>query len=68
MTTASALYEVYKTLPKQTKKEFKTLIETEKDNSSNSTLLSEIQEGLQQVKAIRDGKIKPKSIKDILHG
>jgi hypothetical protein len=65
MTTATALYEVYKTLPKHTRKEFKTLIDIEQDNS---VLLSEIQEGLQQVKAIREGRIKPKNIKDVLHG
>ena len=65
MTTASALYEVYKTLPKNTRKKFKTLIETEQDNN---ILLSEIQEGLKQVKAIREGRIKTKSIKDLLHG
>jgi hypothetical protein len=64
MTTASALYEVYKTLPKNTRKEFKTLIEKEED----SLLLSEIKEGLIQVKAIREGQIKPKSIKEVLHG
>ena len=65
MTTASALYEVYKTLPKQTRKKFKTLIETEEENS---VLLSEIKEGLKQVKEIRDGKIIPKNIKDVLNG
>lgn len=65
MTTASVLYEVYETLPKHTKKEFKMLIETEQDNY---VLLSEIQEGLKQVKAIREGTIKPKNIKDVLHG
>jgi hypothetical protein len=64
MTTASALYEVYKTLPKHTRKEFKTLIEKEED----SLLLSEIKEGLRQVKAIREGQIKPKNIKEVLHG
>ena len=65
MTTASALYEVYKTLPKNTRKKFKTLIETEQDSN---ILLSEIEEGLKQVKAIREGRIKPKNIKDLLHG
>ncbi len=65
MTIASALYEVYKTLPKQSRKEFKTLIETEEESS---VLLSEIKEGLKQVKGIREGKIKPKNIKDVLHG
>jgi DNA integrity scanning protein DisA with diadenylate cyclase activity len=65
MTTASALYEIYKTLPKQSRKEFKTLIESEEENS---VLLSEIKEGLKQVKGIREGKIKAKNIKDVLNG
>ena len=59
MTTASALYEVYKTLPKNTRKKFKT-------TNKSSFLLFEIQEGLKQVKAIREGKIKPKSIEEVL--
>jgi mRNA-degrading endonuclease RelE of RelBE toxin-antitoxin system len=66
MTTASALYEVYKTLPKQTRKAFKELIKTEEERPS--ALMSEIEEGLKQVKEIRAGKVKPKSIKEVLHG
>ncbi len=65
MTTVTALFEVYKTLPKRSRKVLKELIETEE---SKSVLMSEIEEGLKQVKQIRDGKIKPKSIKEVLHG
>ena len=65
MTTVTALFEVYKTLPKRSRKVFKDLIETEE---SKSVLMSEIEEGLKQVKQIREGKIRPKSIKEVLHG
>ncbi|MEY4540677.1 MAG: hypothetical protein RLZZ306_2434 [Bacteroidota bacterium] len=65
MTTVIALFEVYKTLPKRSRKVLKELIETEE---SKSILMSEIEEGLKQIKQIRDGKIKPKSIKEVLHG
>ena len=65
MTTVTALFEVYKTLPKRSRKALKELIETEE---SKSVLVSEIEEGLKQVKQIRDGKLKPKSIKEVLHG
>jgi hypothetical protein len=65
MTTATALFEVYKTLPKRSRKVFKDLIETEE---SKSVLMSEIEEGLKQIKQIREGKIKAKSIKEVLHG
>jgi hypothetical protein len=65
MTTVTALFEVYKTLPKRSRKVLKELIETEE---SKSILMSEIEEGLKQIKQIRDGKIKPKSIKEVLHG
>lgn len=65
MTTVKALFEVYKTLPKRSRKVLKDLIETEE---SKSILMSEIEEGLKQVKQIREGKLKPKSIKEVLHG
>ena len=65
MTTVIALFEVYKTLPKRSRKVLKELIETEE---SKSILMSEIEEGLKQVKQIREGKIRPKSIKEVLHG
>ncbi len=64
MTTVTAIFEIYKTLPKRSKKVLKELIETEE---SKSILMSEIEEGLKQIKQIRDGKIKPKSIKEVLH-
>jgi hypothetical protein len=65
MTTVTAIFEIYKTLPKRSKKVLKELIETEE---SKSVLMSEIEVGLKQIKQIRDGKIKPKSIKEVLHG
>jgi hypothetical protein len=65
MTTVTAIFEIYKTLPKRSRKVLKELIETEE---SKSILMSEIEEGLKQIKQIRDGKIKPKSIKEVLHG
>jgi hypothetical protein len=64
MTTVTAIFEIYKTLPKRSRKVLKELIETEE---SKSILMSEIEEGLKQIKQIRDGKIKPKSIKEVLH-
>ena len=64
MTTVTAIFEIYKTLPKRSRKVLKELIETEE---SKSILMYEIEEGLKQIKQIRDGKIKPKSIKEVLH-
>jgi hypothetical protein len=65
MTTVTAIFEIYKTLPKRSRKVLKELIEIEE---SKSVLMSEIEEGLKQVKQIREGKIRPKSIKEVLHG
>ena len=64
MTTVIALFEVYKTLPKRSRQVLKELIETEE---SKSVLMSEIEEGLKQIRQIKEGKIRPKSIKEVLH-
>ena len=64
MRTVTAIFEIYKTLPKRSRKVLKEFIETEE---SKSILMYEIEEGLKQIKQIRDGKIKPKSIKEVLH-
>jgi phage terminase Nu1 subunit (DNA packaging protein) len=62
MNTASALFEVYKTLPKRLKREFKGLIKQEDD-----TLLKEIEIGLKQVRAIQEGKIPKKNARELLN-
>lgn len=54
MSTAQAIFEIYKTLPAKAKKELKRLIENDKE----PTLMEEIRDGLREIKAIKAGKVK----------
>ena len=62
MSTAQAYYEIYKALPKKIQKEVQNLIHREKKQS----VLADIEEGLKELKLIRDGKKKPVFIEDFL--
>ncbi len=65
MTTASALYEVFKTLSPNSKKEFVELLTQE---NKQNTFLQSLTRGLQEVKAIEAGEKKGKTLKQILDG
>ena len=61
MNTATALFEVYRTLPKRAEKEFKNLVEHEEE----TTLMQEIEAGLKEVKLMKEGKIKTRTFADL---
>jgi len=61
MNTATALFEIYRTLPKRVKKEFKLLIEHEEE----MTLMQEIEAGLKEVKLMKEGKIPTRTFADL---
>ncbi len=65
MTTASALYEVFKTLPPSSKREFVALLNQE---DSKNTFMESLERGLKEVKAIEAGEKKGKTLKQILDG
>ena len=66
MTIASALLEVFKTLPPKSKKEFVHLL-TEENEKANLFMQS-LERGLREVKAIESGEKKGKTLKEILNG
>lgn len=66
MTTASALLEVFKTLPPKSKKEFIRLLTEENQNAN--LFMKSLERGLREVKAIESGEKKGKTLKEILNG
>jgi hypothetical protein len=66
MTTASALLEVFKTLPPKSKKEFVHLLTEE--NEKTNLFMQSLERGLKEVKAIESGEKKGKTLKEILNG
>jgi hypothetical protein len=66
MTTASALLEVFKTLPTKSKKEFIHLLTEE--NEKTNLFMKSLERGLKEVKAIESGEKKGKTLKEILNG
>ncbi len=56
MTTASALLEVFKTLPSKSKKEFVYLLTEE--NEQTNLFIKSFERGLKEVKAIESGEKK----------
>ncbi|PWK29333.1 hypothetical protein LV89_00173 [Arcicella aurantiaca] len=66
MTTASALFEVFKTLPTKSKKEFVHLLAEE--NEKTNIFMNSLERGLKEVKAIEAGEKKGKTLKEILNG
>lgn len=63
MTQATALYELYKHLPKKERRAFKSLIENEEETS----LKDQIREGLREIKAIREGKAEARDFDELLN-
>ncbi len=57
MNTARILYEQYKVLPKKVQKELKSLIVSEGKPEVANSLMAEIGESLEEIKAMKDGKI-----------
>jgi hypothetical protein len=66
MTTASALLEVFKTLPPKSKKEFVYLLTEE--NEKTNLFMQSLERGLKEVRAIESGEKKGKTLKEILNG
>ena len=66
MTTASALLEVFKTLPPRSKKEFVHLLTEENQNAN--LFMKSLERGLKEVKAVESGEKKGKTLKEILNG
>jgi hypothetical protein len=69
MTTAQIIYEQYKVLPKRVRQELKKLIVKDKeDEEPTLSLMEEIEESLNQVKLIREGKLPRKNVRDLFNG
>ncbi len=65
MTTAQIIYEQYKVLPKRVRQEVKKLIIEEEEAEKPVSLMEEIEEGLKQVKLIREGKLPRRTFADL---
>lgn len=65
MNTAQIIYEQYKILPKRVREELKALIVNEESENATLTLMEEIEIGLREVKAIREGKISGITFEDL---
>ena len=57
MNTAKIIFEQYKVLPKKVRQELKALIISEDETESTNSLMAEIEESLEEIKAMKDGKI-----------
>lgn len=67
MSTAQIIYEQYKVLPKRVREELKSLIISEEEEE-NMPLLAQIEQGLKEVKLIREGKLPKRNMRDLLNG
>ncbi|MPR34598.1 hypothetical protein [Salmonirosea aquatica] len=65
MDTARILYEQYKVLPKKIRKELKALIISEDEPESTNTLMAEIEQGLEEVLAMKEGRIPVRTFEEI---
>jgi hypothetical protein len=65
MTTASALLEVFRTLPPKSKKEFVELLSEE--TMQENLFMKSMERGLREVKEIEAGRKKSKTLKEILN-
>jgi hypothetical protein len=63
MSTAQIIYEQYKVLPKRVREELKALIVNEENQEL--TLMQEIEEGLKEVKLMKEGKIPTRTFADL---
>ena len=64
MSTAQIIYEQYRVLPKRVQKELKALIVSEGENESQP-LIAQIEQGLKEVKLIREGKLPRRTFADL---
>ena len=64
MSTAQIIYEQYKVLPKRIRQELKSLIISEEEEKPIS-LMEEIEQGLKEVKLIREGKLPRRTFADL---
>lgn len=65
MSTAQILYEQYKVLPPRLQRELKKLI-NEDDEEEKVPLLDQIREGMKEIRLIKDGKLKAKTLREVL--
>lgn len=65
MTTAQIIYEQYKVLPKRIRQELKALINSEDEAKTTFSLLEDIEQGLNEVKLIRQGKLPRRTFADL---
>lgn len=65
MTTAQVLFEQYKVLPPRIRHELKELI-NEDEEDEKVPLLEQIRQGMKEVRLIKDGKLKAKSLSEVL--
>jgi hypothetical protein len=65
MSTAQILFEQYKVLPPRIRRELKELIDEDEQNEK-VPLIEQIREGMQEIRLIKQGKIKPKSFDQLL--
>lgn len=64
MSTAPIIYEQYKVLPKRVREELKSLIISEEEEGE-MPLLAQIEQGLKEVKLIREGKLPARTFADL---
>ena len=64
MTTAQIIYEQYKVLPKRVRQELKSLIISEEETETPFSLREDIEQGLNEVKLIRAGKLPRRTFAD----
>lgn len=65
MSTAQIICEQYKVLPKRVREELKALIVNEDNQEQPLTLMQEIEEGLKEVKLMKEGKIPTRTFADL---
>jgi len=65
MNTARIIYEQYKVLPKRVREELKALIVSEDEPEVANSLMAEIEQGLEEVLAMKEGRIPVRTFEDI---
>ncbi len=65
MNTARIIYEQYKVLPKRVREELKALIISEDEPEVANSLMTEIEQGLEEVLAMKEGRIPVRTFEDI---
>lgn len=65
MTTAQVLFEQYKVLPPRIRHELKELINDD-DDDEKVPLREQIRQGMKEIRLIKDGKLKAKTLGELL--